>query len=114
MIMKEMGEKTIPYPSRMRGRGVEVSKTLFYILWKCLKGNKIDRMAAGFEVFFCQKVHVTKRGTPNNRSIRKVLVLFLGVFILQIFKKSVVVHLKKLGKGNQLRYTNIVGSTFNL
>ena len=28
--MKENEEKENPHPSRMRGRGVEVSKTLFY------------------------------------------------------------------------------------
>jgi len=31
--MKENEEKENPHPSRMRGRGVEVSKTLFYIAY---------------------------------------------------------------------------------
>ena len=36
--MKENKEKENPNPSRMRGRGVEVSKTLFYC-----RGTKISR-----------------------------------------------------------------------
>ena len=30
--MKENKEKENPNPSRMRGRGVEVAKTLFYVI----------------------------------------------------------------------------------
>jgi len=33
--MKENEEKENPHPSRMRGRGVEVSKTLFYFIGNC-------------------------------------------------------------------------------
>ena len=34
VIMREREEKRKPHPSRLRGRGVEVSKTLFYTIGK--------------------------------------------------------------------------------
>ena len=37
--MKENKEKENPHPSRMRGRGVEVSKTLFYFVSAKIKSN---------------------------------------------------------------------------
>ena len=77
-------------------------------------GRNLSICTACPVLFMWRRKQDYEKRTPNNRSIRRVLVLFLGVFILQIFKKSVVVHLKKFGKCNQLRYTNIVGSTFNL
>jgi hypothetical protein len=40
--MYEMGTKRKPHPSRVRGRGVEVSKTLFYVIGKTACGALLN------------------------------------------------------------------------
>ena len=44
VIMREREEKRKPHPSRLRGRGVEVSKTLFYV-WNLDRNGGNDEKA---------------------------------------------------------------------
>ena len=49
--MKENEEKENPHPSRMRGRGVEVSKTLFYAAFPdewCEYKKKYEMLNSGY------------------------------------------------------------------
>ena len=61
--MKENEEKENPHPSRMRGRGVEVSKTLFYDCWymKQTQKNSVGKICSHLDIkSICGKIQVNK------------------------------------------------------